>query len=308
VFGTGKYLSANVSSGKINQVYSLSYLNPYWTVDGVSAGFDIYKRKIDATNASVSPYKTDTYGGGVKFGYPLSEIASVNFGVAAENVKTTIYGNSSPSYQQFVETFGDQYRYAFGTIGWARDTRDSLILPRSGALSRVSTELGVGDLKYYRLQLQQQWLYPLSRNYTLFLNGELGYGGGYSGLPLPFFKNFYAGGPGSVRGYKPFTLGPQDINGDPVGGDRKIVGNVEVLFPVPGAENDRSLRLGVFVDGGQVYGQGESLDPSGLRYSAGLSIFWSSPFGPLRLSVAQPLNDKPGDQIQRLQFQFGTGF
>jgi len=308
VFGTGKYLSAAVSSGRINQVYSLSYLNPYWTVDGVSAGFDVYKRKIDATNTSVSPYKTDTYGGGVKFGYPLSEISSISFALAAENVNTTIYGNSSPSYQQFVETFGDHYRYAFGTVGWARDTRDSLILPREGALSRVSAELGVGDLKYYRLKYEQQWLYPLSRTYTLFLNGELGYGGGYSGLPLPFFKNFYAGGPGSVRGYKPFTLGPQDINGDPVGGDRKIVGNIEVLFPVPGAENDKSLRLGVFADGGQVFGQGESLDISAFRYSAGISIFWSSPFGPLRLSAAQPLNDKPGDRIQRLQFQFGTGF
>jgi outer membrane protein insertion porin family len=308
VFGTGKFLSANVSSGRINQVFSLSYLNPYWTVDGVSAGFDIYKRKIDATNASVSPYKTDTYGGGVKFGYPLSEISSVSFGLAAEDVNTTIYGNSSPSYQQFVQTFGDHYRYAFGTVGWARDTRDSLILPRKGALSRVSTEIGVGDLQYYRLKYEQQWLYPLTRTLTLFLNGELGYGGGYGGLPLPFFKNFYAGGPGSVRGYKPFTLGPRDINGDPVGGDRKIVGNVEVLFPVPGAENDRSLRLGVFADAGQVFGQGDAFDPSGLRYSAGLSIFWSSPFGPLRLSAAQPLNNKPGDQIQRLQFQFGTGF
>jgi outer membrane protein insertion porin family len=175
-------------------------------------------------------------------------------------------------------------------------------------LSRASVEVGAGDLKYYKLNFQQQWLYPLSRTFTLFLNGEVGYGEGYGGLPLPFFKNLYAGGPGSVRGYKPFTLGPQDINGDPIGGNRKIVGNIEVLFPMPGAENDKSLRLGAFVDAGQVWGQGQDLSFSDLRYSTGISIAWNSPFGPLKLSAAQPLNNKPGDQIQRLQFQFGTGF
>lgn len=308
VFGSGKFLSVNISSGKVNQVYSLSYLNPYWTVDGVSAGFDIYVRDIDATELDVSPYKTSTFGGGVKFGYPLSEISSVSFGLSAEDVDTEVFSSSSPSYQDFVNTFGNKYRYLSGTFGWARDTRDSLILPREGALYRVSGEVGGGDLKYYRLRYEQQWLYPLTRTFTLFLNGEIGYGDGYGGLPLPFFKNFYAGGPGSVRGYKPFTLGPQDINGDPVGGTRKIVGNAEVLFPFPGAEQDRSLRLGVFVDAGQVYGQDQNIDLGSLRYSAGISVAWSSPFGPLRLSAAQPLNDKPGDSIQRLQFQFGTGF
>jgi len=308
VFGSGKFLSVNVSSGKVNQVYSLSYLNPYWTVDGVSAGFDIYLRDIDASELDVSPYKTSTFGGGVKFGYPLSEISSISFGLSAEDVDTEVFSSSSPSYQDFVNTFGNKYRYLSGTFGWARDTRDSLILPREGALSRVSGEVGGGDLKYYRLRYEQQWLYPLTRTFTLFLNGEIGYGDGYGGLPLPFFKNFYAGGPGSVRGYKPFTLGPQDINGDPVGGTRKIVGNAEVLFPFPGAEQDRSLRLGVFVDAGQVYGQDQNIDLGTLRYSAGISVAWSSPFGPLRLSAAQPLNDKPGDRIQRLQFQFGTGF
>jgi outer membrane protein insertion porin family len=308
VFGSGKFLSANVSTGKVNQVYSLSYLNPYWTVDGVSAGFDIYKRDIDATELDVSPYKTSTLGGGVKFGYPLSEISSVSFSVFAEDVSTDVFTDSSPSYQEFVQTFGNEYRYAAGTMGWSRDTRDSLILPRDGTLTRVSAEVGGGDLKYYRLRFEQQWFYPLTNTFTLFLNGELGYGDGYGGLPLPFFKNFYAGGPGSVRGYKPFTLGPRDINDDPIGGNRKIVGNVEVLFPMPGAERDQSLRLGVFVDAGQVYGQNQNLDFSELRYSAGLSIAWSSPFGPLRLSAAQPLNDKPSDDIQRLQFQFGTGF
>lgn len=308
VFGSGKFLSISVNAGKVNQVYAVSYLNPYWTVDGVSAGFDVYKRKIDAGNTSVSPYKTDTYGAGFKFGYPLSEISAVNFGLVAESTNTEVFGDSSPSYQAFVQTFGNEYRYVSATAGWVRDTRDSLILPREGALSRVGTEFGVGDLKYYRLRYEQQWLYPLTRTFTLFLNGELGYGGGYGGLPLPFFKNFYGGGPGSVRGYKPFTLGPQDINGDPVGGDRKIVGNAEVLFPVPGAENDQSLRLGVFVDGGQIFGVGEPFEFSQLRYSAGLAVSWRSPFGPLRLSAAQPLNDKPGDRIQRLQFTFGTGF
>jgi len=171
---------------------------------------------------------------------------------------------------------------------------------------RVSSELAGGDLQYTRLGYQHQWYHPLSRELTLLAGGELGIAGGLGGKPLPFFKNFFAGGPGTVRGYRSFTLGPQDEFGNSIGGNRKATGSLELLFPMPGAAQDPSLRLAWFVDGGNVFAQ--SFEFNHLRYSTGLAFFWTSPFGPLRLSYAQPLNAQSTDRIQKLQFTFGTGF
>jgi outer membrane protein insertion porin family len=305
-FGTGKYLSANINSGSVNQVYSLSYLDPYYTVDGVSRGFDVYKRKTDASSLAVGPYVTDSIGGGVKYGYPVSEQVTVDFGLNLESVELEVFPISPLSYLKFVNDFGTQYTYLSGTVGIARDTRDSLISTNSGSYLRASSELAGGDLQYYRLGYQHQWYRPLTRATTLHLGGEIGYAGGYAGYPLPFFKNFFAGGPGSVRGYRSFSLGPQDIAGNAVGGDRKLQLQAEILFPMPGAEHDRSVRLAAFVDSGQVYASKIEFDE--LRYSAGFALFWSSPMGPLRLSLGKPLNAQSGDRVQQLQFTFGTGF
>jgi len=305
-FGTGKYLSANINSGSVNQVYSLSYLDPYYTVDGVSRGFDIYKRETDASSLAVGPYVTDSIGGGVKFGYPVSEQVTVDFGLNLESVELEVFSNSPLAYLNFVNSFGNQYTYGSATAGWARDTRDSLITTTAGTYLRASTELSGGDLQYYRLGYQHQWYRPLTRSTTIHLGGEVGYAGGYGDKPLPFFKNFFAGGPGSVRGYRSFSLGPRDELGNAVGGNRKLNGTAELLFPMPGAEQDRSIRLAAFVDGGQVYEN--KIELGELRYAAGLALFWSSPLGPLRLSWARPLNAKSGDRSQELQFTFGTGF
>jgi outer membrane protein insertion porin family len=305
-FGTGKYLSANINSGSVNQVYSLSYMDPYYTVDGVSRGFDVYRRVTDASDLAVGPYKTDSLGGGIKFGYPVAEQVSIDFGLNLESVDLEIFANSPLSYIEFVREFGSQYTYLSGTTGWTRDARDSLILTTAGSLQRLSFELAGGDLQYYRLGYQHRWYRPLTRTFTLHLGADIGYGGGYNDKPLPFFKNYFAGGPGSVRGYESFSLGPKDALGNSVGGNRKLTGTAEILFPMPGAEQDRSLRLAAFVDGGQVYA--EKIELGELRYAAGIALFWSSPMGPLRLSWGYPLNARDGDQKQQLQFTFGTGF
>jgi outer membrane protein insertion porin family len=305
-FGTGKYLSANINSGSVNQVYSLSYMDPYYTVDGVSRGFDVYRRVTDASNLDVGAYKTDSLGGGVKFGYPVAEQISVDFGAAIESVDLEIFPTSPLSYIRFVRDFGTQYTYASGTAGWSRDSRNSLITTTAGSLIRASGEIAGGDLQYYRLGYQQQWYYPLTRTFTLHLGGEIGYAGGYGDKPLPFFKNYFAGGPGSVRGYRSFSLGPKDENGDATGGNRKLTGVAEFLFPMPGAEQDPSLRLAAFLDAGQVFPN--KIELGDLRYAAGIALFWSSPLGPLRLSWAQPLKVQPEDRRQQLQFTFGTGF
>jgi outer membrane protein insertion porin family len=226
-----------------------------------------------------------------------------------EDVELKTFANSAFAYRDFAANFGNEYRYGMLTAAWARDTRNSLIVTTDGNLTRVSTEVAGGDLEYYRIGLNQQLYWPLSRTYTLFLNGDLGYAGGLGGKPLPFFKNYYAGGPGSVRGYDDFSLGPRDPEGNSLGGTRRVSGNIELLFPMPGAAQDKSLRLSVFLDGGQVYADGEKLDLSELRYSTGLALAWASPMGPLRLSLAQPLNERKGfDRVQRLQFKFGTTF
>ena len=309
VFGSGKFVSLAVNSGKVNRTYALSYLNPYFTVDGVSQGFDVYSRRVDASSLAVGPYTTETMGGGVKFGYPLNETDAVNFGLVAENVKLGLFSNSPLTYRTFASTFGNKYTYGAVSAGWGRDRRDSVILTTKGTLTRVGLEFATGDLEYYRANVQEAWYTPLSRTVTLALSGEFGYVHGVGNKQVPFFKNFYAGGPGSVRGYRAFSLGPQDAETNVLGGTRKIIGSAELLFPVPGAQQDKSLRLAAFFDAGQVYGANEKVDFGNLRYSAGIGLAWSSPFGPLRLSLGQPLNEKKGfDRVERLQFTFGQTF
>jgi len=306
IFGTGKYLSLNVNSGSVNKVYSLSYVNPYYTIDGVSQGFDLYRRKTNARVLAVGPYATDAYGAGVKFGYPTSEVMRYDFGLNAETVDLTTFDTSPAAYLRFVRDFGHNYAYGSLSAGVSRDTRDSLITTTSGSLMRLSNELGQGDLDYYRIRYQHQYYRPLSRRLTLLLGGELGFAGGIGGRPLPFFKNFYAGGPDSVRGFRPFSLGPRDEFGNALGGNREITATAQLLFPLPGAAHDPSVRLAWFVDGGNVFDRSYELND--LRYSTGLALLWSSPFGPLRLSIAHPVNAKSTDHLQQLQFTFGTGF
>ena len=307
-FGTGKFVSANINTGRVNTVYSLSYLNPYFTIDGVSQGFDVYKRETDASSLSVGPYATKAYGGGLKFGYPIAETVSIDFGANLESVELTTFSNSPSQYIDFVNNFGNQYRYGSLSSGWQRDTRDSLITPRAGSYTRLGSEVAGGDLQFYRLNYQQQWFYPVGRDYAFMLRGDVGFAGGFADKPLPFFKSYFVGGPDSVRGYRAFSLGPRDAAGNAIGGNRKLAGGGEFLFPMPGATREQSLRLAAFVDGGQVYAQGEKLELSELRYSTGLALAWISPFGPLRFSVGFPLNAKDGDHEQRIQFTFGTGF
>jgi outer membrane protein insertion porin family len=309
VFGSGKFLGIQANSGKVNRTYALSYMNPYFTVDGLGQGFDLYQRRIDASSLSVGAYVTDTMGGGIKFSYPINETDSVSFGAVMESVDLQVFDNSPFSYRNFVSQFGTKYTYGYGTVGWARERRDSAIMPTRGGATRVNLEVASGDLEYYRASINQQYYIPTSRTTTLLLSGEIGVVQGLSGKDVPFFKNFYAGGPGSVRGYKPYSLGGQDPDGNVLGGTRKLVGTAEFLFPVPGAQLDRSLRLGTFLDAGQVYAAGQKVDLGELRYSIGLSLQWSSPFGPLRVSIAQPLNLKSGfDRAERLQFTFGSTF
>lgn len=310
VLGSGNALALQVNSGKINRVYSLSFTNPYYTIDGVSRGFDLYKRNVDPTSLTVGRYKTSTVGGGLRFGVPVTDDDTIFYGIGAESTSIDVFSDSPQRFIDFVSTFGTHNTTVLGTVAWARDKRDSAIYPTEGRLQRASSEVGLpgASLKYYKLSYQHQWYHPLSRTFTLMLNGEVGTGGGYGGKPLPFYKNFFAGGVTSVRGYETASLGPRDSNDEALGGRQRVVGNAELLFPFPGLRNDKSVRLSTFVDGGAVFGQGALSGSEGMRYSAGIAVSWVSPVGPLKVSFAQPLNEHTGDRVQRFQFTLGSVF
>ncbi len=325
IFGSGKNVGVQISTSKVNRVYSFSYTDPYFTVDGISQGFDIYNRNVNPTSLDVGWYKSASTGGGVRWGFPIGEKEFINLGIAIDSTSIEVdrnpngYGGTiSPrQYIDFVNKFGKTNISIPISFGWTNDGKDSYIFPTRGTLNRANIEVALpgGDLKYYRATYQLQHFIPLSKQFTLAMNGEVGIANGYAGQELPFFKNFYAGGIGSVRGFATASLGPRELYNcsasnvqceDRLGGTRRFIGNAELLFNVPGF--DKSLRIGAFVDGGQVFGKGEKLAFDNFRYSSGISLAWVSPMGPLKFSVSQPLNNKPGDKVERFQFQMGTTF
>ncbi|HEY9098438.1 MAG TPA: outer membrane protein assembly factor BamA [Thiobacillus sp.] len=317
VFGTGNRLSAQINSGSVNTVYALSYTNPYFTLDGISLGYDVYRRDVDATSLdNVGEYKSSTYGAGMRFGLPLNERDFISLGLTYEQTSITTTANSPIQYQNYVNTFGKDNDTVRLDSSWARDTRNNFLFPTKGMLQRLAGEVGtpIGSLQYYKLSFQHQQFFPLSKSFTLMLNGEVGIGGGLSGKPLPFFKNFYAGGNGSVRGFKNGTLGPRDANDDALGGDKRVIGNAELFFPLPGLKDDQSLRMSTFVDVGASFGPNDAqgrykeFDVGDLRYSAGIAMLWVSPLGPLKFSLAQPILSKSGDKKEVFQFTLGNTF
>ena len=315
LFGSGNSLTLSVNSGSISRTYALTYFNPYWTEDGIGRSWSVYDRTTNTTSLTgVSPYMTRTIGGDIHLSVPLSETNAYSFGMGYESTAVTVISNSPIQYLDFVNQFGDVAKTLKADVGFSRDSRDSILYPTKGLNQRYSLEAGLpgGDLKYYRATVNEQLLTPIGYDISLSFSGQLGYGHGYGGMPLPFFKNFFAGGVGSVRGYYTSSLGPhtQTIVGNTLnlGGTEMITGSMEALFPMPGLKNDKSFRLSTFIDTGNVYGNGDGFSLGALRYSAGVGLSWYSPMGPLTFSYAVPLHAQPFDNIERLQFQMGTTF
>ncbi len=325
VFGTGNRVAVQINSGSVNTVYSLSFTNPYYTLDGVSLGYDLYRRDVDATSLDgVGEYESSTTGLGARLGLPISEKDSIYFGAGIEQLAIGTTANSPIQYKNFVTRFGSGNEVKVNTLrldtSIARDTRDNFLFPTKGLMQRAAVEFGAppGDLQYYKLSLQHQQYFPLTKDFTLMVNGEAGYAAGIGGKPLPFFRNFFTGGVSSVRGFESGTIGPKDLDTVTnevvtLGGDTKLVGNVELLFPMPGIK-DNSVRLSTFLDAGGVFGEGNALYGSNtfslddMRFSAGLGVAWNSPLGPLRFSLAYPLNKKDTDKTQVFQFNLGSTF
>ncbi|MGQ0442940.1 MAG: outer membrane protein assembly factor BamA, partial [Methylophilaceae bacterium] len=314
--GTGNRVNAQINTGDVNTTYSLSFTDPYFTPDGISRGFDAYRRDVDTRTLDIGTYNSSSYGLGVRFGLPLTERDFLSAGLSADFTKIDLSDQSPKQYLDFCgNSKGCNANSVQLNAGWTYDSRDNTLFPNNGVLQRLTAEVSVPslDLEYYKIEYKHAWYKEIFKNVTFLLNGELGYADSYGDREYPFFKNFYAGGVNSVRGFDTSSIGPRDIDpvtGDDfaVGGTRRIVGNAELFIPVPLIKNSSQFRLSAFLDAGNVYAEDESLSLGELRYSAGVGISWFSPFGPLKLVLAKPLNAKDDDQTETLQFQLGQQF
>ncbi len=328
--GSGKSVSFAFNNSEINQTFRLGYLNPYWTIDGVARGFDVSYSKTEPGNTNRTVFDTKTYSGGMNFGIPISEYRFINAGISYES--TEINTNPfflDPIIRDFLALEGNKYDIVRVTSSFSYDTRNAAIFPDRGVLHRIRGQVALpgGDLRYFKIDYDARIFIPLIRNYTLLLKGRVGYGDAYGDTSeLPFFENFFAGGPRTVRGYEENSLGPEDSFGRARGGNISLVGNAEVIIPVPFLEDFKSVRLSGFLDAGNVYGadtlffqdtttgrvfaedKDDEFNLRDLRMSVGISGIWMSPFGLLSVSFAQPFRDQLGDELQKFQFNFGTQF
>jgi outer membrane protein insertion porin family len=328
-FGSGNYLGLDVNTSKFNRTLVVSTTDPYFTQDGISRTVDAYYRtsrpytsdSFDVNGAVVKAedmYKIVSKGASVRFGVPFTEIDTVYFGLGFEQTSV----NKGYAMPVQYEDYADKSNVAIPlTLGWGRDSRDSALAPNSGRYQRFNAELSAaGDMKYVKANYQFQQYIPVTKAITFATNAELGWGKGLGGNQYPIFKNFYAGGLGSVRGFEQGSLGPASdcyvgasvcpVNGyrSYLGGAKKVVVNFELIAPFPGAGNDKTLRWFTFVDAGAIYSENDPMRASEIRASAGIGLSWISPLGPLRLAWANPIRKKNGDELQKLQFQIGTSF
>ena len=318
--GTGNRVSAQVNTGSVNTTYSLSFTDPYFTQDGVSRGFDIYRRDVDTSSLSTGSYASSSYGAGVRFGYPLNERDFISAGLTADYTKIDLNSSSPIQYLNFcggANTRGCANTSLLLNASWTHDTRDNTLFPNNGVIQRLTLETTVPglDLEYYKIDYKHAWYKEIFKNVTFSASGELGYGDSYGKNVYPFFKNFYAGGVGSVRGYETSSIGPRDVDPNsvnkksfPVGGTKLVLTNAELFFPVPGLKDSKQFRLSAFIDGGSAFGPDQSIRLNDLRFSTGVGVSWFSPFGPIKVFLAAPLNKKEGDQTQKFGFQLGSQF
>ncbi len=382
--GTGNSVSIDLSRSETQDYYNLSVMDPYFTIDGVRRGYNMYYRKTKLDdNYNVNNYVTDSLGGGINFGYPIDENQSVSLGLNIDQTEVTtgpyvstyvrdyllandgktkktstrclvdpVLNTETGLYEcppgQTSDPFDTEFTGEFLTynlsLGWSYNTLNRPMFPTTGMSHRVNAEIALpgSDVEYQKLTYDAQAFYPLGKDFVLRGYGRLGYGN-----DLPFYKNFYAGGYGSVRGYENSTLGPKypsvtdtayerrDYTPEEVGGNALIQFGTELVLPVPfKGDWARQVRPVLFAEGAQVFDTtcdipkgniflGENnvrtdakqyckdnfgFDAGNMRYSVGAGFTWITMIGPLSLSYAYPLNDKDGDETQNVQFEIGRTF
>ncbi|BBI48301.1 outer membrane protein assembly factor BamA [Vreelandella olivaria] len=332
--GTGNRVNVGAQRSDTFTSVNFGFTDPYWTLDGISRGYNVFYRETDYADSDISTFSTDAYGAGINFGYPISELSRLNFGASVEDLTVKTYFDTASEIRRYVEDQGEDAQSLKLTASWTRNNLNRGIMPTDGNYQRLSLETGApgSDSEYYKLRARAQQLFPINDDETwaFKFTGNVGYADTLGGNdPFPFYENFYAGGLGSVRGFTSNTLGQRTTPATEGGRDRTLGGNVsvegsaEIIFPLPFVENQRALQTSLFLDGGNTFltscydvldedaGRQQcnsGVDLGDLRYSAGIGLSWLTPVGPLTFSVAEPLNDKSGDDTQFFQFSLGQTF
>nr|WP_298055379.1 outer membrane protein assembly factor BamA [uncultured Halomonas sp.] len=332
--GTGNRVNIGAQRSDTFTSVNFGFTDPYWTLDGISRGYNVFYRETDYADSDISTFSTDAYGAGINFGYPISELSRLNFGASVEDLTVKTYFDTASEIRRYVEDQGEDAQSLKLTASWTRNNLNRGIMPTDGSYQRLSIETGVpgSDAEYYKLRARAQQLFPINddESWALKFSGNLGYADTLGGSdPFPFYENFYAGGLGSVRGFTSNTLGQRTTPANAGGRDRTLGGNVsvegsaEIIFPLPFIEDQRALQTSLFLDGGNTFLSScydvlaedaarqqcsSGVDLGDLRYSVGIGLSWLTPVGPLTFSVAEPLNDESGDDTQFFQFSLGQTF
>jgi len=319
--GSGKKVGFNVSNSSTRTEYSFNYLDPFYTVDGVSRGFNVYYRERDYEEDDISSYTADEAGGGITFGYPIDDYQRLSFSGDVEYISLNTYDETADEVHAFIEDEGNSFLNWKLTASWSDNHLNRGFFPSRGYSQGASLEVALpgSDLGYVRANYRQKWYKPLNTDETWIfsLRSRAGYGDSFGDNTYPFFKHFYAGGLKNVRGFANNSLGPQDSNGDPFGGNLMLSGSAELIFPMPFMGDKSAWRSLVFMDAGNVYSTNclssqtecsEDVDLGELRYSVGMGLSWLTPIGPLSISLGMPLNDKDGDDTEVFQFALGQTF
>ncbi len=321
--GTGNRVSANFTKSDSKKEISIDYTNPFYTVDGVSRGFDVFLRNEDFDENSSSKYKIDAYGAGVTFGYPINEFQRLSVRFGAEKVKVEPNDITSAEVTNYINANGDNFTNTNATFYWNENRMNRSLFPTSGRKQTVSFEVSIpgSDLSYYRLAYKGSWIKPLeeSEKWLIGARGNIGYANKLGDEEFPFFKNYFSGGIGSMRGVSSYSLGPRDSLDDPIGGNVMVTGGLDLVFPMVGLNDPKKYRTSLFVDFGGVYttdclkgnvssrcNEGVNIDD--LKYSTGIGFTWITPLGPLTFSYATLLNKKDGDEERNFDFTLGGTF
>ena len=342
--GTGDRVALQLNSGRFQKLYSISHTDPYRTMDGVRRTLSLNYRDITRPTSASSEFSTTSAGATVDYGYPISEYQTLSFGATFQHSEL-LAANSSQQAQDWILNNGNTYIQdlgVFGTspgtefdtleiiLGWSYDSRNRALFANRGTRQQLFLSAAVpgSDVEFYQARYNFTKYIPLwSNKWTLRLNAELGLGEAMGDTTaLPPYKQFYGGGPQSVRGYKESYLGPRDSFGRPYGGNMLVASQVELILPLPDKWASQA-RASLFYDVGNVFNTGEveffdklgspieyKPDFDELRSSVGIGVQWLAPLGLFRFSYAYPLNAYDGndryfgDELERFQFSIGQAF
>jgi outer membrane protein insertion porin family len=329
VFGTGNSLGVGVSWSDFQRSVTFNYFNPYFTIDGISRGYNLFFRTTDFDERNLATYSTDAYGGGIDFGFPIGETRRMGFGLTIEYTDITEGVVPAQEISEFLDEEGNEFLNFKTNLTWSSSTLNRGLFPTRGRSQSLQFQVAVpgSDLEFYKIRYQGQMYFPVpfTRSLTFHLRTELGFGDAYGkSNTFPFYENFYAGGFGSVRGYESNTLGPRSTPSpfdfsqdfDPFGGNLLVEGSAEIIFPLPFIEDNRSFRPVLFFDAGQVFNTNcpnvsiicSGFDIDEMRYSVGIGITWLAGLGPMTFALAKPINDGPFDETESFQFELGRSF